>query len=123
MTDYDSDFWFSLSHKHSSNSVFNSSSDSVASENQTSMVSPYTCRVTINAQSNMKVVRKRKMINKGKISLHGRHLKGKEKGEFGRGRKERKCLQGDHCFLHFSHSDSERENSDWSELIKCQSST
>ena len=32
-------------------------------------------------------------------------------------------LQGDHCFLHFSRSDSERENSDWSELIKCQSST
>ena len=25
-------------------------------------------------------------------------------------------LQGDHCFLHFSRSDSERENSDWSEL-------
>ena len=32
-------------------------------------------------------------------------------------------LQGDHCFLHFSRSDSERENSDWSELIKCQSPT
>ena len=27
-------------------------------------------------------------------------------------------LQGDHCFLHFSRSDSERENSDWSELRK-----
>ena len=32
-------------------------------------------------------------------------------------------LQRDHCFLHFSRSDFERENSDWSELIKCQSST
>ena len=32
-------------------------------------------------------------------------------------------LQGRHCFLHFSRSDSERENRDWSELIKCQSST
>ena len=32
-------------------------------------------------------------------------------------------LQGRHCFLHFSCSHSERENSDWSELIKCRSST
>ena len=32
-------------------------------------------------------------------------------------------LQRDHCFLHFSRSDFERENSDLSELIKCQSST
>ena len=32
-------------------------------------------------------------------------------------------LQGRHCFLHFSRSDSERENSDWSELMKCQSLT
>ena len=32
-------------------------------------------------------------------------------------------LQGGHHFLHFSRSDSEHENSDWSELIKCQSST
>ena len=41
--------------------------------------------------------------------------------ELGLPLKER--LQGDHCFLHFSRSDSERENSDWSELIKCQSPT
>ena len=35
----------------------------------------------------------------------------KGKGEFGRaGRlKGKESLQGDHCFLHFSHSDSERE--------------
>ena len=37
--------------------------------------------------------------------------------------KGKERLQGRHCFLHFSRSDSERENSDWSELIKCQSST
>ena len=30
--------------------------------------------------------------------------------------KEKERLQGDHCFLHFSRSDSEHENSDWSEL-------
>ena len=30
---------------------------------------------------------------------------------------------GRYCFLRFSRSDSEREKSDWSELIKCQSST
>ena len=48
--------------------------------------------------------------------------RGRGMGNLGaRGRKER--LQGRHCFLHFSRSDSERENSDWSELIKCQSST
>ena len=28
-----------------------------------------------------------------------------------------------YCFLHFLRSYSERENSDWSELIKCQSPT
>ena len=50
---------------------------------------------------------------------------GKGKGKFGRaGRlKGTESLQGHHCFLHFSHSDSERENSDWSELITCQPST
>ena len=37
--------------------------------------------------------------------------------------KGKERLQGRHCFLHFSGSDSERENSDWSELIKCQSLT
>ena len=37
--------------------------------------------------------------------------------------KGKERLQGRHCFLHFLRSDSERENSDWSELIKCQSST
>ena len=48
--------------------------------------------------------------------------RGRGMGNLGaRGKKER--LQGRHCFLHFSRSDSERENSDWSELIKCQSST
>ena len=51
-------------------------------------------------------------------------LKGTGKGEFGRAReKGKERLQGDHCFLHFSRSDYEREKSDWSELIKCQSST
>ena len=59
-----------------------------------------------------------------KLSLRGRRCKGKGKGEFGRAReKGEERLQGRHCFLHFSRSDSERENSDWSELIKCQSST
>ena len=48
----------------------------------------------------------------------------KGKGEFGRAReKEKERLQGDHCFIHFPRSDSERENSDWSELVKCQYST
>ena len=51
---------------------------------------------------------------RGRRNLGARE-RAREKG------KER--LQGDHCFLHFSRSDSERENSDWSELIKCQSST
>ena len=42
----------------------------------------------------------------------------------GRGReKGKERLQGRHCFLHFSRSDSEHENSDLSELIKCQSLT
>ena len=41
----------------------------------------------------------------------------KGKGEFGRAKeKGKERLRGDHCFLHFSRSDSERENSDWSEL-------
>ena len=45
-------------------------------------------------------------------------------GEFGRAReKGKERLQGRHCFHYFSRSDSERENNDWSELIKCQSST
>ena len=40
----------------------------------------------------------------------------------GRARKKGKeRLQGRYCFLRFSRSDSERKNSDWSELIKCQS--
>ena len=37
--------------------------------------------------------------------------------------KGKERLQGRHCFLHFSRSESERENSDRSELIKYQSST
>ena len=42
--------------------------------------------------------------------------RGRGRGNLGaRGRKE--SLQRRHCFLHFSHSDSERENSDRSELI------
>ena len=45
------------------------------------------------------------------------------RGDFGTRVQGKERLQGDHCFLHFSRSDSERENSDWSELIKCQSST
>ena len=44
--------------------------------------------------------------------------------KIGRAReKGKERLQGHHCFLHFSRSDSECQNSDWSELIKCQSST
>ena len=47
-----------------------------------------------------------------------------ERERVGRARKKGKeRLLGRHCFLHFSRSDSERKNSDWSELIKCQSST
>ena len=46
-------------------------------------------------------------------SLHGRRLKGKGKEEFGHaGRtreKGKERLRGDHCFLHFSCSDSELE--------------
>ena len=66
-------------------------------------------------------------------SLRGRRWKGKGKGkgEFGRARervgrarkKGKERLQGCYCFLHFLRSDSERKNSNWSELIKCQSST
>ena len=37
--------------------------------------------------------------------------------------KGKERLQARHCFLHFSRPYSERKNSDWSELIKCQSST
>ena len=56
----------------------------------------------------------------------------RERGRGNLGAREHVCwargkgkerLQGRHCFLHFSRSDSEREDSDWSELIKCQSST
>ena len=54
--------------------------------------------------------------------------RGRERGNLGareRAReKGKERLQGDYyCFLHFSRSDTERENSDWSELIKCQSPT
>ena len=52
---------------------------------------------------------------RGNLGARERVGRAREKG------KER--LQGRHCFLRFSRSDSERENSDWSELIKCQSST
>ena len=46
-------------------------------------------------------------------SLRGRRYKGSGKGEFGRAReKGKERLQGDHCFLHFSRSDYEREKSD-----------
>ena len=48
---------------------------------------------------------------------------GRESAWSARGRLGKERLQGRHCFLHFSRSDSERENSDWSDLIKCQSST
>ena len=42
--------------------------------------------------------------------------------DVGRAReKGKERLQGRHCFLRFSRSDSERENSDCSELIKFQS--
>ena len=51
----------------------------------------------------------------GEAGIWAREALVREKG------KER--LQGDHCFLHFSRSDYEREKSDKSELIKCQSST
>ena len=64
-------------------------------------------------------------------SLRGRRWKGKGKGEFGRAlervgyarEKGKERLQARYCFLHFLRSDFERKNSDWSELIKCQSST
>lgn len=39
-----------------------------------------------------------------------------QKSEWEGETKER--LQGEHCFLHFSRSGLERENSDWSKLIK-----
>ena len=45
-------------------------------------------------------------------------------GELGRTKeKGKEHLHGRYCFLHFLRSDSERESSDWSEFIKCQSST
>ena len=48
--------------------------------------------------------------------------RGRGGGNLGGGERAREKgkerLQEDHCFLHFSRSDSERENSDWSELIK-----
>ena len=57
----------------------------------------------------------------------------KGEGEGGIWARERACgrarekgkerLQRRYCFLHFLRSDSERKNSDWSELMKCQSST
>ena len=37
--------------------------------------------------------------------------------------KGKERLQGRHCFGRFLRSDFERKNSDWSELMKCQSST
>ena len=50
--------------------------------------------------------------------------RGRGRGEFRRAReKGKEGLRGRHCFLHFSRLDSERENSGWSELIKCHSST
>ena len=52
---------------------------------------------------------------RGKLGARERVKHAREKG------KER--LRGRHCFLRFSRSDSERENSDWSELIESQSST
>ena len=54
---------------------------------------------------------------KGEGGISGASARGLREG------KGKERLQGRHCFLHFSRSDSERENSDWSELIKCQSST
>ena len=52
---------------------------------------------------------------RGNLSVRERVGRAREKGK--------ECLQGRHCILHFSCLDSERENSDWSELIKCQSLT
>ena len=37
---YDSDFWFSLGHKHSYDSAYDSDSDSIASENQPLEIRP-----------------------------------------------------------------------------------
>ena len=50
---------------------------------------------------------------RGNLGLREREGHTRKKG------KER--LQGRYCFLRFLRSDSERKNSDWSELIKCQS--
>ena len=56
-------------------------------------------------------------------------VKGKRrgKGNLGawgaKGRKERNACKETIVFSIFSRSDSERKNSAWSELIKCQSST
>ena len=56
-------------------------------------------------------------------------VKGKRrgKGNLGacgvQGRKERNACKETIVFSIFSRSDSERKTSDWSELIKCQSST
>ena len=48
--------------------------------------------------------------NKVNSSLRGDSgARGRKQG------KERLQAQGDHCFLHFSHSNSEHENSDWSD--------
>ena len=52
---------------------------------------------------------------RGNLGARERVRHAREKGKEG--------LQGRHCFLRFSRSDSERENSDWSELIECQSSS
>ena len=56
-------------------------------------------------------------VKRGRGNFGSRERVGRER------EKGKERLQGRHCFLHFSRSDSERENSDWSELIKCQSST
>ena len=56
-------------------------------------------------------------VKKGRGNLGSREHVGRAR------KKGKERLQGHYCFLHFLRSDSERKNSDWSELIKCQSST
>ena len=56
-------------------------------------------------------------VKRGRGNLGARERVGRAK------KKGKNRLQERYCFLRFLRSDSERKNSDRSELIKCQSST